>query len=109
VVSSQRKEFRRDPTSTTDAGGSPDPELLIHHDSDLLHAMAEFAEHFGKGPDQLDVGHLRLYQLFLVKEKKVSLPRLSSRAIDPDGTRPCRTESLGHFIEEVVIPGHARV
>src|SRR3977135_581420 len=32
---SQRKEFRCDPTSTTDAGGSPDPSLLTHHDSDL--------------------------------------------------------------------------
>src|SRR5712671_1774491 len=32
---SQRKEFRRDPTSTTDAGGSPDPALLSHHHPDL--------------------------------------------------------------------------
>ena len=39
-----------------------------------LHAIAEFAEHFGKSPDQLDAEHIRRYQLFLVKEKKVSLP-----------------------------------
>jgi integrase/recombinase XerD len=39
-----------------------------------LHAIAEFAAHFGKPPDQLDAEHIRLYQLFLVKEKKVSLP-----------------------------------
>jgi integrase/recombinase XerD len=38
-----------------------------------LHAMAEFARHFGKPPDQLGAEHIRLYQLFLIKEKKVSL------------------------------------
>src|ERR1700694_1538074 len=32
---SQRKEFRRDPTSTTDAGGSPDPTVFAHHHPDL--------------------------------------------------------------------------
>src|SRR6202040_2039399 len=30
---SQRKEFCCDPTSTTDAGGPPDPSLFSHHDS----------------------------------------------------------------------------
>ena len=39
-----------------------------------LRAIAEFAEYFGKPPDQLDAEHIRLYQLFLAKEKKVSLP-----------------------------------
>jgi len=39
-----------------------------------LHAVAEFAKHFGKPPDQLDSEHIRLYQLFLIKEKKASLP-----------------------------------
>src|SRR5260221_1903674 len=34
-MGSQRKEFRCDPTATTDAGGSPDPPLLTHHDSNL--------------------------------------------------------------------------
>src|SRR3979411_2233944 len=37
-----------------------------------LHVMAEFAQHFGKPPDQLGAEHIRLYQLFLIKEKKVS-------------------------------------
>ena len=39
-----------------------------------LHAVTEFAQHFGKPPDQLGAEHIRRYQLFLVKEKKVSLP-----------------------------------
>jgi integrase/recombinase XerD len=39
-----------------------------------LHAIAEFAQHFGKPPDQLGPEHIRRYQLFLIKEKKVSRP-----------------------------------
>ena len=39
-----------------------------------LRAVAEFARHFGKPPDQLGAEHIRLYQLFLIKEKRVSLP-----------------------------------
>jgi len=39
-----------------------------------LHAVTEFARHFGKPPDRLTAEHIRQYQLFLVKEKKVSRP-----------------------------------
>src|SRR5438874_3250622 len=39
-----------------------------------LHAIAEFAQHFGKPPDELGPEHIRRYQLFLIKEKKVSRP-----------------------------------
>ena len=39
-----------------------------------LHAIAEFAQYFGKPPDQLGAEHIRLFQLFLIKEKKVSRP-----------------------------------
>src|SRR5258706_2662990 len=39
-----------------------------------LHAIAEFARHFGKPPDQLGAEHIRRYQLFLAKDKKVSPP-----------------------------------
>ena len=38
-----------------------------------LHVIAEFARHFGKPPDQLGGEHIRRYQLFLIKEKQVSL------------------------------------
>jgi integrase/recombinase XerD len=37
-----------------------------------LHVIAEFAKHFGKSPDQLGAEHVRCYQLFLIKEKRVS-------------------------------------
>jgi len=39
-----------------------------------LRAIAEFAQHFGKAPDRLRAQHIRQYQLFLIKEKKVSRP-----------------------------------
>jgi len=34
--------------------------------------VAEFAKHFGKSPDQLGAEHIREYQLFLTKEKRMS-------------------------------------
>ena len=37
-----------------------------------LHAVAEFARHFGTSPDRLHAEHIRQYQLFLIKEKKAS-------------------------------------
>src|ERR1700732_2156297 len=37
-----------------------------------LYAVREFAKYFGKPPDQLGAEHIRRYQLFLTKEKKVS-------------------------------------
>ena len=37
-----------------------------------IRCVAEFAKHFGKPPDQLGAEHIREYQLFLVRERKVS-------------------------------------
>jgi site-specific recombinase XerD len=34
--------------------------------------VAQFAKHFGKSPDQLGAEHIRAYQLFLVKEGRLS-------------------------------------
>jgi integrase/recombinase XerD len=54
-------------------------DLQIRHYSPTtiriyLHCIAEFAQHFGKPPDRLGAEHIRQYQLFLVKEKKVARP-----------------------------------
>ena len=53
-------------------------DLQIRHYSSTtiriyLHSIAEFAHHFHKPPDQLGPEHIRQYQLFLMKEKQVSL------------------------------------
>jgi len=37
-----------------------------------LHAVEDFAEFFGKRPDQLDVEHIRRYQLHLVQQRKLA-------------------------------------
>jgi integrase/recombinase XerD len=52
-------------------------DLQIRHYSPTtiriyLHVIAEFARYFSKPPDQLDAEHIRCYQLFLIKEKRVS-------------------------------------
>jgi site-specific recombinase XerD len=52
-------------------------DLQIRHYSPTtirlyLYAIREFAKHFGKPPDQLGAEHIRRYQLFLTREKKVS-------------------------------------
>jgi integrase/recombinase XerD len=39
-----------------------------------VRGVAKFAEHFDKPPDQLGAEHVREYQLFLIKQKGVSLP-----------------------------------
>lgn len=52
-------------------------DLQIRHYSPTtirlyLYAVSEFAKYFGKPPDRLGAEHIRRYQLFLAKEKKVS-------------------------------------
>ena len=52
-------------------------DLQIRHYSPItirvyLHAVAEFARHFGTSPDRLRAEHIRQYQLFLIQEKKAS-------------------------------------
>ena len=52
-------------------------DLQIRHYSPLtiriyLHGVEEFARHFRTAPDRLGAEHIREYQLFLIKEKKVS-------------------------------------
>jgi integrase/recombinase XerD len=39
-----------------------------------IRGVADFAQHFGKSPDQLGAEQIREYQLFLIQEKGVALP-----------------------------------
>ena len=53
-------------------------ELQIRHYSPntvraYIRSIAEFAKHFGKSPDLLGAEQIREYQLYLIKEKRVSL------------------------------------
>jgi hypothetical protein len=44
-----------------------------------IRRVAEFAKHFGKSPELLGPEEIREYQLYLIKEKGVSLSRPTSR------------------------------
>ena len=53
-------------------------ELQIRHYSPntvaaYIRSIAQFAKHFGKSPDLLGAEQIREYQLYLIKEKRVSL------------------------------------
>ena len=37
-----------------------------------LHLVEEFAQHFGKSPDKLGPDHLRSYQAYLLKKRKLA-------------------------------------
>jgi hypothetical protein len=43
-------------------------DTIRHH----LRSVTEFAEHFGKPPDKLGLDELRSYQVYLLKERKLS-------------------------------------
>ncbi len=38
-----------------------------------LHTVEDFARHFGKSPDKLGLDHLRTYQAYLLKQRKLSV------------------------------------
>ena len=44
-----------------------------------ISAVADFARHFNKPPDQLGPEHVRAYQLHLIHEKKLAWPTLQVR------------------------------
>jgi hypothetical protein len=52
-----------------------DPRFATtHHRRRYIRSVAEFAKHFGKSPKLPGAEKIREYQLYLVKEKGVSLP-----------------------------------
>src|ERR1700684_127409 len=44
-----------------------------------LHAVQQFAEHFHRAPDQLGSEHIREYQLYLLRERKLSPKTVAQR------------------------------
>ncbi|HEV2464857.1 MAG TPA: site-specific integrase [Acidobacteriaceae bacterium] len=66
-----------------------------------LRCIREFARHFRKPPDQLGVEHIREYQLFLVKERAVSLPSYIQAVC---ALRFFYTQTLHHNIDIERIP-----
>src|SRR5664280_3572135 len=72
-----------------------------------IRGVAEFAKHFGKSPDQLGAEHVRAYQLFLIKEKGVSLPTYIQAVC---GLRFFYTNTLQRQvdIERIPLPRYAK-
>ena len=63
-------------------------DLQIRHYSPntvraYIHSIAEFAKHFGKSPDLLGAEQIREYQLYLIKEKRVSLSSYIQARLQP--------------------------
>lgn len=72
-----------------------------------IRGVAEFAKHFGKSPDLLGAEHVRAYQLFLIKEKGVSLPTYIQAVC---GLRFFYTNTLQRQIdiERIPLPRYAK-
>ena len=52
--------FRYDPTTQTNAGGSPDSHYSPNTVAAYIRRVAEFAKHFGKSPELLGPEEIRI-------------------------------------------------
>ena len=68
-----------DPSTQEDAGRTPAAQLLRGHDASYLHAVEQFAVHFGKSPDKLGPDDLRSYQAYLLVERKLAVGSVVAR------------------------------
>jgi hypothetical protein len=46
-----------------------------------LHWVEEFARHFGTSPDKLGLDHLRTYQAYLLKQRKLAVGSVVTQAV----------------------------
>jgi Phage integrase, N-terminal SAM-like domain len=58
-----------------------------------VHAVQQFAEHFHRAPDQLESEQIREYQLYLLRERKLSSKTVAQR-----------TAALRFFYVPVTVP-----
>ena len=72
-----------------------------------IRCVAEFAQHFGKPPDQLGPEHIREYQLFLVRERKAAWSTFNQHVC---ALRFFYQTTLGRkeMIEHIPYPRHER-
>ncbi|MCU1225948.1 MAG: Mobile element protein [Edaphobacter sp.] len=50
-----------------------------------LFAVKQFAEHFHRAPDRLGAEHIREYQLYLFRERKLAAKTVAQRLVKLDG------------------------
>ena len=60
-----------DPSPTGHAGGAPAAQLRDDDCPYYIRAVEQFAKHFKRPPDQLNQTHLRTYQAYLLRERKL--------------------------------------
>jgi integrase/recombinase XerD len=77
------KRGPHDHTKTADGGGTPATQLLI--------AVKQFAEYFGKAPDRLGATHVQRFQWYLLQERKLT-----------PGTVEMRTSALRFFFKKML-------
>ena len=72
-----------------------------------LFAVKQFAEHFHRAPDQLGAEHIREYQLYLFRERKLAAKTVSQRVA---ALRFFSVETLKrhHMLEHMPFPGCRR-
>ena len=68
------RNFRHDPITKTNVEDLQIRNYAPTTVAAYIRSVAEFAKHFGKSPELLGSEQIREYQLYLVKEKGVSLP-----------------------------------
>src|ERR1035437_6911970 len=72
-----------------------------------LFAVKQFAEHFHRAPDQLGAEHIREYQLYLFRERKLAAKTVSQR-VAALRFFYVKTLKRHHMLEHLPFPGCRR-